>query len=413
MPKIMIVDDDATIQMELEEYLTHLDYTVVGTADTGEGAIETAREIGPDLILMDVNLQGEMDGISAAQKIKEEMDVAVVFITGFGDPEYIERAKRVEPFGYVMKPFDEREINGVIEIALYKKEMELKLRKANEQLAQSNRDLKQEIKERERTKEALRESEKLYRDIFEKNNAIKWVIDPSSGEIVDANPAACEFYQYSHEEITKLHVWDINILGEADLKKLVASAESDEKTEFTFQHRLASGEIRHVQVYTGNLETGGKKLLHSIIIDITDRKEAQEALQESEARHRELVENAILGIFQVTKEGQFMMSNQRMAKIFGYDSQQDFFSDVDNIIELYVNPEERSKVLQEIDEKGHIDGKEMSFKRKNGGPIFCNAYVRSIQRENGKYIYEGLLEDITDKKNMEAQLQQAIKMKSS
>ena len=413
MPKIMIVDDDATIQMELEEYLTHKDYTVVGTADTGEGAIEMARETDPDLILMDVNLSGEMDGISAAQEIKEEMDVAVVFITGFGDPEYIERAKRVEPFGYVMKPFDEREINGVIEIALYKKEMELKLRKANEHLEQTNRDLKQEIKERERTKEALRESEKLYRDIFEKNNAIKWVIDPSSGEIVDANPAACEFYQYSHEEITKLHVWDINILGEADLKKLVASAESDEKTEFTFQHRLASGEIRHVQVYTGNLETGGKKLLHSIIIDITDRKEAQEALQESEARHRELVENAILGIFQVTKEGQFMMSNQRMAKIFGYDSQQDFFSDVDNIIELYVNPEERSKVLQEIDEKGHIDGKEMSFKRKNGGPIFCNAYVRSIQRENGKYIYEGLLEDITDKKNMEAQLQQAIKMKSS
>ena len=87
MPKIMIVDDDSTIQMELEEYLAHMDYTVVGTADTGEGAIEMAREMKPDLVLMDINLPGEMDGISAAQKIKEEMDVAVVFITGFGDPE--------------------------------------------------------------------------------------------------------------------------------------------------------------------------------------------------------------------------------------------------------------------------------------------------------------------------------------
>ena len=106
------------------------------------------------------------------------------------------------------------------------------------------------------------------------------------------------------------------------------------------------------------------------------------------------------------------MSNRRMAKIFGYDSQQDFLSGVDNITELYVNPEERQKILQEIDERGHIDGREMSFKRKDGDPIFCNAYVRSTQNEDGKYIYEGLLEDVTEKKNMVAQLQQVNKMES-
>jgi len=156
MPKIMIVDDDATIQMELEEYLHHMGHTVVGTADTGAGAIEMVREMKPDLILMEVKIRGKMDGISAAWKIKEEMDVAVVFITGFGDPEYIERAKRVEPFGYVMKPFDEQEINGVIEIALYKKEMELKLRAACDHLEQTNRDLREEIEARKGTEEALK-----------------------------------------------------------------------------------------------------------------------------------------------------------------------------------------------------------------------------------------------------------------
>ena len=108
MPKIMIADDDVSIQMELEDYLTHMGHTVVGIADTGAEAVEMAREMKPDLILMDINLSGEMDGISAAQKIKEDMDVAVVFVTGFDEPEYIERAKMVEPFGYVMKPFDER-----------------------------------------------------------------------------------------------------------------------------------------------------------------------------------------------------------------------------------------------------------------------------------------------------------------
>ena len=197
MPKIMIVDDDATIQMELEESLHHMGHTV-GTADTAAGAIEMAREMKPDLILMEVKVRGKMDGISAAWKIKEEMDVAVVFITGFGDPEYIERAKRVEPFGYVMKPFDEQEIHGVIEIALYKKEMELKLRAARDHFEQTNLDLRKEIEARKRTEEvlqnaydeldvrveertaelvktneALRESEEKYRSIFQTKGAAK------------------------------------------------------------------------------------------------------------------------------------------------------------------------------------------------------------------------------------------------
>ncbi len=140
--------------------------------------------------------------------------------------------------------------------------------------------------------------------------------------------------------------------------------------------------------------------------------QTEEALGESETRYRELVENAVLGIFQTTREGKFLVANQRMADIFGYDSQQHFLADVDNIINLYANPEERPIVLQEIDENGYIDGKEGHFKRKDGSPIFCNAYVRSIQRKNGETIYEGLLEDITDKKRMEAQLQHANKMEA-
>ena len=146
--------------------------------------------------------------------------------------------------------------------------------------------------------------------------------------------------------------------------------------------------------------------------EIRERKQAEEALRESEARYRELVENAVLGIFQVTKEGKFLMANQRMANIFGYDSQQDFFDDVDNIVKLYVNPEERSRLLKVIDEEGHLHGREMNFKRKDGNLIFCNAYARLVQRNDGENIYEGLLEDITDKKKMETQLQQVTKMEA-
>ncbi len=134
MSRIMIVDDDATIQIELTEYLNLMDYDVVAVADNGERAVSMARETKPDLILMDVVMPGGIDGITAAERIKENLDAAVVFVTGYDDPEYVERAKAVEPFGYLMKPFDEREIKGVVELSLHKRAMELELARTNEAL---------------------------------------------------------------------------------------------------------------------------------------------------------------------------------------------------------------------------------------------------------------------------------------
>jgi len=153
MSRIMIVDDDVTIQMELEEYLNHMDHTIVGIAHTGIEAVINARQTAPDLILMDINMPGEMDGISAARTIKEEMDVGVVFVTGYDNPEYIERAKFLEPFGYVMKPFDEKEINRVIEIALHNRKLVLDLKAAHERLKQNNLHLQEQMAERKRIEE--------------------------------------------------------------------------------------------------------------------------------------------------------------------------------------------------------------------------------------------------------------------
>jgi len=279
MPKILIVDDEWLTRLEIEEMLTDLGYEVAGQAETGKEAVAMARELNPDLIIMDVVMPGEMNGIDAARQIKAELGTPIVFISGYGDPEYIEAAKKIEPFGYVMKPFDEKEVHAFVEIALSKRALELKLKNAHEGLERTNLILHKEIAAHKETERALRESEKLYRDIFEKNNAMKWLLDPSSGKIIDANPAACEFYQYSYDEITNLRLWDINVKGEANVKRYLASANSGEKSEFMFQHRLASGEIRDVEVYTGALESGGRKLLHSIIIDITDRIRAEKALE--------------------------------------------------------------------------------------------------------------------------------------
>ncbi len=160
MSRILIVDDDFTIKLELEEMLTAIGYDIVGTAENGEQAFEMAKALNPDLILMDIVMRGDMDGIPLKEKIRRESDIPIAFITGYGDPEYVERAKMVEPFGYVMKPFDEKEIRAVVEIALYKRDMELKLKKAHDRLERSNRDFKKEIAERKKAEEVLRQSKK-------------------------------------------------------------------------------------------------------------------------------------------------------------------------------------------------------------------------------------------------------------
>ena len=141
--KNLLVDDDFTIKLEIAEMLTAKGYDVVGMAENGLQSIEMAQNLNPDLILMDIVMPGDMDGIAAAEKIRQESDIPIVFITGYGGPEYVERAKAVEPFGYVMKPFDEKEISAVVEIALYKSKMELQLKK-------SRRALKSEIEDRKK-----------------------------------------------------------------------------------------------------------------------------------------------------------------------------------------------------------------------------------------------------------------------
>lgn len=121
MARILIVDDEAIITMQLEERLTAMGYTVAGMAATGEAAVQKARETRPDLVLMDIVMPGTMNGIDAAKIITEELGIPVVFVTSYADDTIIGKAKAVRPSGYIVKPFNEREIKAAIEVALFRK----------------------------------------------------------------------------------------------------------------------------------------------------------------------------------------------------------------------------------------------------------------------------------------------------
>ncbi len=103
-------------------------YNVVGRANSGEKSIDMARSLRPDLILMDIVMPGRYDGIEAARKIREDMNIPVIFMTAYADENYVSRAKQVEPFGYILKPFQEKEVRAAIEVALHKMKAESDLR---------------------------------------------------------------------------------------------------------------------------------------------------------------------------------------------------------------------------------------------------------------------------------------------
>ena len=125
--RIMVVEDSITVSRYIQNRLTNWGYGVAATAVSGQEAIDQAEETRPDLILMDINLEGPMDGVEAAEQIRQRLDIPIVYLTGQSDEGTLKRAMLTGPFGFVLKPFDERDLHTTIEIALYKHESQIKL----------------------------------------------------------------------------------------------------------------------------------------------------------------------------------------------------------------------------------------------------------------------------------------------
>jgi PAS domain S-box-containing protein len=128
MHTILVVDDEAIIAAELEDRLSVMGYRVVGLATSGQEAVYLAETLQPDLVIMDIMMPGELDGIEAAAIIRKSRDIPTLFLSAFGDGELIARAKQVAPAGYILKPFQETQIAAAIEIALHKNDLEKKLK---------------------------------------------------------------------------------------------------------------------------------------------------------------------------------------------------------------------------------------------------------------------------------------------
>lgn len=278
-----------------------------------------------------------------------------------------------------------------------------------------------DITERTITREALRESEERYRRLFEEAQDGIFLADAETGILIDCNRAAANLVKRDISELIGQHQKILHppteIEGEfsVSFKKHLESYKGQVLEEKVI---TSGGEIREVAIKANLLHFGSRQLLLGMFRDITERKRAEEALRESEQMLREIHTNATEGIFRTTPEGKVLYANEAIAKMFGYESVDEFL-DI-NVEDMYFNPEERQHALLPYKTEDHIQNLELHMRRRDGSEFWVqeNAVVVRDDKGNIKW-YEGFLSDITDRKEAEKalnrseeQLRQAQKMEA-
>ncbi|WP_440997328.1 diguanylate cyclase [Arhodomonas sp. SL1] len=238
---------------------------------------------------------------------------------------------------------------------------------------------------------------RAYTEFFTRNAAPKLLIDPETGEIVDANPAAAGFYGWSVGELTGMRIQQINTLSEPEVRREMAFAEREHRRYFRFRHCIADGSVRDVEVYSGPIHVGGRRLLLSIIHDVSELHRQQEALEV----YRDLFDALPLGVFRNTPgpDGRFLEVNQAMVEIFGANSVE-ILKDT-AVSALYRDPAERADVDRELRATGCIKGRVLALRTLRGRPLFVQLTARLVTLPDGTEAFDGIVKDVTAEREAE------------
>ena len=227
--------------------------------------------------------------------------------------------------------------------------------------------------------------------------------------IVNANEKATTTYGYKHDELLQMNAKDITPSGNwVSFENNIRHLDTKNGVVYEEINQRKNGRTFPVEISARTIEVGGKRLYQCIIRDITERKQAEETLRQSEQKYRNIFENSIEGIFQSTLEGQFISINSAMARIHGYESPEEMIMSITNIgKQLYVDPEERKRYKNLLEEHGIVENFESQFYRKDGTIMWISLTTRAVNDTSGKVLYyEGIVEDITSRKQAEEKLKQ-------
>ncbi|NJD77008.1 MAG: PAS domain S-box protein [Candidatus Methanoperedens sp.] len=371
--KILVVEDEVIVADDIQKSLNNLGYAVPAIVSSGEAAIKKAGEYIPDLVLMDIVLQGGMDGIETAKQMRSLFDIPVIYLTAYSDKKVLEKAKITEPFGYIIKPFKERELKIALEIALLKHDMERKLKES--------------------------------RDWF--TTALKSISDAviatdPKGCVNFMNPAAQVMTGWELKEAEGKYLEEIfNIV----LEELVAVPGS---MGFEYRTILVSRNNAKIPIEGSRApikdDRGGVTGTVVVFRDITLRKKAEEELRRQEEHFRLLIENISDVITILKEDGTISYQSPSIEHITGYKPAE---LTGRNVFEL-VNPDDLQYVLNVFNEgirdPQSIKTAEYRFLHKNGSWIFFESVGKSLldNVEPGKVIV--ISRDITDRKRAEEAL---------
>jgi len=273
-----------------------------------------------------------------------------------------------------------------------------------------------DITERKRAEEALRESEQRYRALFESTLDGSFVIDAETMKVVLANEAAASIFGFdSAEDVIGVSPLDFVPPDERDrVIRIIGEDMFAKDLRQVNEFRTITRDGREIWIRAVGVRTEYQGRLAGLVSfwDITERKQAEEALKESEEKYRTLVNNISLGIFRSTPgpKGRFLEMNPAMERITGYSREELLQM---NVSDLYQHPEERERVLDEVASATGMTTRELQLKRKDGSEIIVSDTKIAVRNDAGQIMYfDGIMEDITEKKKLEAEEQKIERLES-
>ena len=404
-PKILVVEDEHIVARDVKQQLIELGYDPVGHATQGEQAILLAGELKPDLVLMDIQLAGTMDGIEAAQILRTQLSLPVIFLTAYATDDILARAKLAEPYGYIHKPFSERELRTVLEMALYKKQVDVKLAAAS-----------------------------LYNQTILDNMEDGIITIDERGVIDFFSRAACNIFGYQPEEVLGRNVSMLmpepnRSLHDGYLQRKVITGD---KQSFCFL-REVEGQRKDGTVFPMSLSVTKAKLSTKVafigtVRDITDSNAidlellehrehleemvaqktselqisvnaAQRTLRDLEQQKFVLDQHAIVSVSDLM--GKITYANGRFSEISGY-SHEELIGQNHSILNSGYHSKEFFKNMYKTISQGKVWQGELRNRAKDGHFYWVDSTIVAFLGENGKpREYIAIRTDITDRKRSE------------